>query len=132
MNLAYAETPDPLRIFQHLKLHHSMNLASAYASAFLEPVNGIKGQKLIRRHPRTGEPFFTSLTPFYRSNLDYIFYTVDSLEVEGLLEFPDYESVNRALPSPLWSSDHVALMGIFRITRPFLGKQCSPKVVRCT
>lgn len=50
-----------------------------------------------------------------------IVFPVDSLEVEGLLELPDYESVGRALPSPLWSSDHIALMGSFRITRPFLG-----------
>jgi len=48
-------------------------------------------------------------------------YAEDSLEVEGLLEIPDYDSVGRALPSPLWSSDHIALMGRFRITRPFLG-----------
>ncbi|KNA22141.1 hypothetical protein SOVF_036660 isoform B [Spinacia oleracea] len=120
VNPACVEAPDPLRIFQHLKLHHSMKLASAYASAFLNPVNDTKEQRMIMKHPKAGEPFFTTLSPFYGSTLDYIFYTVDSLEVEGLLELPDYESVGRALPSPLWSSDHIALMGSFRISRPFL------------
>lgn len=119
LNPEYAEGYDPLCIYQHLKLHHSMKLASAYASGFIKPGNDIEGR--IMMHPKTGEPFFTSLTRIHGSTLDYIFYTVDSLEVEGLLELPDYESVGRALPSPLWSSDHIALMGSFRITRPFLG-----------
>lgn len=72
-------------------------------------------------HPKTGEPSYTSSALNHKITLDYIFYTEDSLEVEGLLEIPDYISVGRALPSPLWSSDHIALMGRFRITRPFLG-----------
>ncbi|XP_021775254.1 carbon catabolite repressor protein 4 homolog 1-like isoform X3 [Chenopodium quinoa] len=99
-----------------------MKLASAYASTFPKPVNDIKRRRMKMKHSKTGEPLFTSLTSFYGSTLDYIFYTVDSLEVEGLLELPDFESVGRALPSPLWSSDHIALMGSFRITRPFLVK----------
>uniref|UniRef100_A0A803N0N4 poly(A)-specific ribonuclease n=1 Tax=Chenopodium quinoa TaxID=63459 RepID=A0A803N0N4_CHEQI len=122
VDIACAEAPDPLCIFQHLKLHHSMKLASAYASTFPKPVNDIKRRRMKMKHSKTGEPLFTSLTSFYGSTLDYIFYTVDSLEVEGLLELPDFESVGRALPSPLWSSDHIALMGSFRITRPFLVK----------
>ncbi|KAL2893826.1 Carbon catabolite repressor protein 4-like protein 2 [Bienertia sinuspersici] len=116
VNPTCAEAPDPLCINEHLKLHHSMNLGSAYASAF----NDI-GQRMSMIHPKTGEPFFTRLTPLHENTLDYIFYTENSLEVEGLLELPDKESVGGALPSPLWSSDHIALMGCFRITRPFLG-----------
>ncbi|XP_021775253.1 carbon catabolite repressor protein 4 homolog 1-like isoform X2 [Chenopodium quinoa] len=101
---------------------HLIHYASAYASTFPKPVNDIKRRRMKMKHSKTGEPLFTSLTSFYGSTLDYIFYTVDSLEVEGLLELPDFESVGRALPSPLWSSDHIALMGSFRITRPFLVK----------
>lgn len=114
------EAIDPLGIYQHLKLHHSIKLASTYPSAFFKLGNNTDGDRMIMINQRTGEPSFTSLT-LNRRTLDYIFYTEDSLEVEGLLQLPDCDSVGRALPSPLWSSDHIALMGRFRITRPFLG-----------
>lgn len=41
------------------------------------------------------------------------------MKVEGLLKLLDNDSMgNRLLlPSPLWSSDHVALMANFRIKR---------------
>ena len=40
----------------------------------------------------------------------------DSLTVESLLELLDEESLRRdtALPSPEWSSDHIALLAQFR------------------
>uniref|UniRef100_A0A803N0N3 Endonuclease/exonuclease/phosphatase domain-containing protein n=1 Tax=Chenopodium quinoa TaxID=63459 RepID=A0A803N0N3_CHEQI len=128
VNVACAQALDQLCIFQHLKLQHSMKLASTYVSAFSKYLNDTKGRRMKMKHSETGEPFFTNLSraftclsPFCGTTLDYIFYTADSLEIEGLLEPPDFESVGRSLPSPLWSSDHVALMGSFRITRPFLG-----------
>lgn len=40
----------------------------------------------------------------------------DSLTVESLLELVDEESLRKdtALPSPEWSSDHIALLAEFR------------------
>ncbi|KAL9234260.1 hypothetical protein vseg_009148 [Gypsophila vaccaria] len=105
------EAIDPLGILPHLKLRHSMNLASAYTAP----------QGMNMRERSTGEPSFTSLTPRRQRTLDYIFHTVDNLEVKGLLELPDIESVGGTLPSPLCSSDHIALMAKFRILRPSLG-----------
>ncbi|XP_074263015.1 carbon catabolite repressor protein 4 homolog 1-like [Silene latifolia] len=130
----------------HLKLRHSMNLASAYTTvvkpikhskrqsknkrncsigepcAYTEAVKPIKNfrRQNNKRDGSTGEPSVTSLTSRWQRTLDYIFYTVDSLEVTGLLELPDLDSVGRILPSPLWPSDHIALMAMFKITRPFI------------
>ncbi|XP_043722331.1 carbon catabolite repressor protein 4 homolog 1-like [Telopea speciosissima] len=102
---------DPYGVFQHLVFKHSLHLMSAYASAsgmFLE-------QQWRNIDPKTHEPTFTHFSPQFRGTLDYIFYTADSLKVEGLLELLDLESVTKytALPSPEWSSDHIALMAKF-------------------
>jgi CCR4-NOT transcription complex subunit 6 len=42
--------------------------------------------------------------------------SADSLVVESLLELLDEESLRKdtALPSPEWSSDHIALLAEFR------------------
>lgn len=42
--------------------------------------------------------------------------SADSLTVESLLELLDEESLRKdtALPSPEWSSDHIALLAEFR------------------
>jgi hypothetical protein len=47
----------------------------------------------------------------------------DSLTVESLLELLDEESLRKdtALPSPEWSSDHIALLAEFR---------CKPRIRR--
>lgn len=44
--------------------------------------------------------------------------SADSLTVESLLELLDEESLRKdtALPSPEWSSDHIALLAEFRCT----------------
>ncbi|XP_042516329.1 carbon catabolite repressor protein 4 homolog 1-like [Macadamia integrifolia] len=107
---------DPYGVFQHLVFKHSLHLVSAYASAsgmFLE-------QQQRNIDPKTNEPTFTNFTQQFRGTLDYIFYTADSLKVEGLLELLDLETVTKytALPSPEWSSDHVALMANFSF-KPF-------------
>ncbi|XP_057548292.1 carbon catabolite repressor protein 4 homolog 1-like [Amaranthus tricolor] len=113
------DTTDPLHIFERLKLQHSMRLASAYASAYLKAVNDSEGKTMITMDPKTHEPFFTSLNQSRGSTLDYIFYTEDSLEVKGILELPNLMSV-ATLPTPFWSSDHIALLGVFKITKPFI------------
>jgi len=51
--------------------------------------------------------------------LDYIFYTVDRLSVGGLLQMVEDRQVQEhtALPSPLFSSDHIPLLSEFHFKR---------------
>lgn len=55
---------------------------------------------------------------FWHCNSDQCLYlpAADSLTVESLLELVDEESLRKdtALPSPEWSSDHIALLAEFR------------------
>jgi len=46
----------------------------------------------------------------------FCFVSADTLTVESLLELLDEESLRKdtALPSPEWSSDHIALLAEFR------------------
>jgi CCR4-NOT transcription complex subunit 6 len=102
---------------------------SAY-SAFGR-LNGV-GPTLDRQKRRmdssSDEPFFTNCTRDFLGTLDYIFYTADSLGVESLLELLDEESLRKdtALPSPEWSSDHIALLAEFRCNlHPFTSTHLS-------
>ncbi|CAK9319491.1 unnamed protein product [Citrullus colocynthis] len=107
---------DPLNLFRPpSKLIHKLQLVSAYSS-FARMGASIGSEKQRKRlDPTTNEPLFTNCTRDFFGTLDYIFYTVDSLTVESLLELLDEESMrkNTALPSPEWSSDHVALLAQF-------------------
>lgn len=49
-------------------------------------------------------------------SIDWFAVSADSLTVESLLELLDEESLRKdtALPSPEWSSDHIALLAEFR------------------
>jgi CCR4-NOT transcription complex subunit 6 len=51
----------------------------------------------------------------------FVYFLADSLTVQSLLELVDEESLRKdtALPSPEWSSDHIALLAEFR---------CKPKL----
>jgi CCR4-NOT transcription complex subunit 6 len=109
---------DPLGILRPpSKLCHSLPLTSAYSA--LGRMNGV-GPMLDRPRwhmdPSSDEPFFTNCTRDFLGTLDYIFYTDNSLEVESLLELLDEERLRKdtALPSPEWSSDHIALLAEFR------------------
>ncbi|XP_021620416.1 carbon catabolite repressor protein 4 homolog 1 isoform X2 [Manihot esculenta] len=108
---------DPLGILRpHSKLTHQLPLVSAYSSfARLGVGLGLEQQRR-RMDPGTNEPLFTNCTRDFLGTLDYIFYTADSLTVESLLELLDEESLRKdtALPSPEWSSDHIALLAEFR------------------
>lgn len=108
---------DPLNILRpHSKLIHQLPLVSAYSS-FARPGLGLTLEQQRRRlDPSTNEPLFTNCTRDFIGTLDYIFYTADSLTVESLLELLDEESLRKdtALPSPEWSSDHIALLAEFR------------------
>ncbi|KAK2400752.1 DNAse I superfamily protein [Trifolium repens] len=109
-------TVDPLNILRPLsKLVHQLPLVSAYSS-FARTVGLPFEQHKRRLDGGTNEPLFTSVTRDFVGTLDYIFYTADSLVVDSLLELLDEESLRKdtALPSPGWSSDHIALLAGFR------------------
>ncbi|KAK9725631.1 hypothetical protein RND81_05G158600 [Saponaria officinalis] len=112
---------DPLGILRpHSKLAHQLPLVSAYSS-FVRGI-GLEQQRK-RMDPSTNEPLFTNCTRDLIGTHDYIFYTADSLTVESLLELLDEDGLRKdtALPSPEWSSDHIALVAEFR---------CKPRIRR--
>ncbi|KAL1820983.1 hypothetical protein DCAR_0417353 [Daucus carota subsp. sativus] len=108
---------DPLGILRPAnKLLHQLPLVSAYSS-FARIGAGLGFEQQRRRmDPNTNEPLFTNCTRDFIGTLDYIFYSADSLTVESLLELLDEDSLRKdtALPSPEWSSDHIALLAEFR------------------
>lgn len=108
---------DPLNILRPAtKLTHQLPLVSAYSS-FARIGAGLGFEQQRRRmDPNTNEPLFTNCTRDFIGTLDYIFYSADSLTVESLLELLDEDSLRKdtALPSPEWSSDHIALLAEFR------------------
>ncbi|KAK4757391.1 hypothetical protein SAY87_018692 [Trapa incisa] len=106
---------DPLGILRPAsKLIHQLPLVSAY-SAFARGIGPVVEQQRRRMDPTTNEPLFTNCTRDFIGTLDYIFYTADTLTVESLLELLDEDSLRKdtGLPSPEWSSDHVALLAEF-------------------
>ncbi|KAF9664798.1 hypothetical protein SADUNF_Sadunf16G0055500 [Salix dunnii] len=108
---------DPLGILRpHSKLTHQLPLVSAYSPFARVGVGLGSDQQRRRMDATTNEPLFTNCTRDFIGTLDYIFYTADSLTVESLLELLDEESLRKdtALPSPEWSSDHIALLAEFR------------------
>lgn len=108
---------DPIGILRpNSKLVHQLPLVSAYSSFARMGVGLGLEQQRRRMDPATNEPLFTNCTRDFIGTLDYIFYTADSLTVESLLELLDEESLRKdtALPSPEWSSDHIALLAEFR------------------
>ncbi|GAB2266851.1 Carbon catabolite repressor protein 4 1 [Dionaea muscipula] len=107
---------DPLGILRPIsKLSHQLPLVSAYSS-FARGVRPTLELQRRRMDPSTNEPLFTNCTRDFIGTHDYIFYTADSLTVESLLELLDEDSLRKdtALPSPEWSSDHIALLAEFR------------------
>ncbi|KAK6779033.1 hypothetical protein RDI58_025751 [Solanum bulbocastanum] len=108
---------DPLGILRPAsKLTHQLPLVSAYSSFARMGVGLGLEQQRRRMDPNTNEPLFTNCTRDFIGTHDYIFYSADSLTVESLLELLDEESLRKdtALPSPEWSSDHIALLAEFR------------------
>ncbi|XP_044495456.1 carbon catabolite repressor protein 4 homolog 1-like [Mangifera indica] len=108
---------DPLTILRpQTKLNHQLPLVSAYSSFARMGVGLGMEQQRRRMDSSTNEPLFTHCTRDFIGTLDYIFYTADSLTVESLLELLDEDSLRKdtALPSPEWSSDHIALLAEFR------------------
>ncbi|XP_019154186.1 PREDICTED: carbon catabolite repressor protein 4 homolog 1-like [Ipomoea nil] len=107
---------DPLGILRPTtKLTHHLPLVSAYSAIGRLGVG--LGFELQRRRidPTTNEPLFTNCTRDFIGTHDYIFYSADSLTIESMLELLDEDSLRKdtALPSPEWSSDHIALLAEF-------------------
>lgn len=120
----YNKFRDPLGIYKHLELFHSMHLASAYSSFFQS--KSVKRRHMKKMDRDTREPQFTNFGSGRSRTLDYIFYTENSLVVDGLLELLDEKSIGgTALPSTIWSSDHVALMASFSYKKGFRSQQFS-------
>ncbi|KAF8396022.1 hypothetical protein HHK36_017634 [Tetracentron sinense] len=108
---------DPLGIVHPpSKLNHKLALVSAYSSFARMGVGLGLEQQQRRMDPTTNEPLFTNCTRDFIGTVDYIFYTADSLMVESLLDLLDEANLRKdtALPSPEWSSDHIALLAEFR------------------
>ncbi|XP_048439452.1 carbon catabolite repressor protein 4 homolog 2 isoform X3 [Pyrus x bretschneideri] len=101
---------DQSGILQTLKLSHSLNLVSAYATFFHS--NGVEDHQREKLDPETKEALFTYFTRSFVGTIDYIFYTAASLRLDSVLELPDKEG---RLPSAKWSSDHIALMASFSL-----------------
>ncbi|KAL0714869.1 hypothetical protein Bca4012_021848 [Brassica carinata] len=108
---------DPLGILRpQTKLTHQLPLVSAYSS-FVRSVMGLGLEQHRRKMDlNTNEPLFTNCTRDFIGTHDYIFYTADTLMVESLLELLDEDGLRKdtALPSPEWSSSHIALLAEFR------------------
>ncbi|KAL6184751.1 hypothetical protein ACLB2K_046151 [Fragaria x ananassa] len=117
---------DPYRISQHLKPDHSLPLKSAYASFYNS--DGVEEKQCRKFCSESGEPMFTHSTKRFQGTLDYIFYTEDSLILDGVLELLDHDDLGAGIPSPSWSSDHIALMGRF-ILNPTVLQQGSCAVL---
>eukprot|EP00897_Mesotaenium_endlicherianum_P005897 jgi/Mesen1/5335/ME000267S04483 len=109
---------DPLGILRPAsKLCHQLPLMSAYATLGRAAAANPAGERQRRRFDAgSNEPLFSNCTRDFLGTLDYIFYTGDSLTVESLLELLDEEHLRKdtGLPSPEWSSDHIALLAEFR------------------
>ncbi|XP_065024436.1 carbon catabolite repressor protein 4 homolog 1 [Musa acuminata AAA Group] len=116
---------DPLGILRSTNnLTHQLPLVSAYSSfARMAGVTPGLEQQRRRMDALTLEPLFTNCSRDFVGTVDYIFYTADSLFVESVLELLDEENLRKhtAIPSPEWSSDHIALLAEFR---------CKPRI-RC-
>ncbi|GAA0157732.1 mRNA polyadenylation factor [Lithospermum erythrorhizon] len=108
----------PFGILQQLNhMTHNLKLASAYCSlakAIIE--NCLPVEKYwLTVDLKKKEPKFTQVIKDSSATHDYIFYSEDALATEGVLELLDKGGCtnNLKIPSPAWSSDHIALQASF-------------------
>eukprot|EP00316_Scyphosphaera_apsteinii_P004727 CAMPEP_0119298266 /NCGR_PEP_ID=MMETSP1333-20130426/469_1 /TAXON_ID=418940 /ORGANISM="Scyphosphaera apsteinii, Strain RCC1455" /LENGTH=503 /DNA_ID=CAMNT_0007299329 /DNA_START=234 /DNA_END=1745 /DNA_ORIENTATION=+ len=108
------ENGDPYGLLGSLPLRHTMPLRSAMATVGAHANASAESHELQRM-----EPPYTNYTAHFVGTLDYIFYTYDRLSVGGLLQMVEDGQVQEhtALPSPLFSSDHVPLLSEFHFKR---------------
>jgi CCR4-NOT transcription complex subunit 6 len=108
------EGGDPHGLLGTLPLRHQLPLRSAMATVGAHANASAESHELQRM-----EPPYTNYTAHFVGTLDYMFYTYDRLSVGGLLEMVEDKQVQEhtALPSPLFSSDHVPLLSEFHFKR---------------
>jgi len=105
---------DPHGLLAQLPLRHQLPLRSAMATVGAHVNASAESHELQKM-----EPPYTNFTAHFVGTLDYLWYTYDRLTVGGLLEMVEDRQVheNTALPSPLFSSDHVPLLSEFHFKR---------------
>ncbi|EKX31012.1 hypothetical protein GUITHDRAFT_149551, partial [Guillardia theta CCMP2712] len=83
---------DPQGILEHADIRHNLQLRDSYSAL--------------------GKDFYSNFTATFTGILDYIWHTADRLRVTRVLEQIDHITLTAytALPSPQYSSDHIALM----------------------
>ena len=101
-------------LLAQLPLRHAFPLRSAMATVGAHVNASAESHELQKM-----EPPYTNFTAHFVGTLDYLWYTMDRLSVGGLLEMVDDRLVQEhtALPSPLFSSDHVPLLAEFHFKR---------------
>ena len=105
---------DPQGLLGTIPLRHSLPLRSAMATVGAHVNASAESHELQKM-----EPPYTNFTAHFVGTLDYMWYTYDRLVVGGLLEMVDDRQVHEhtALPSPLFSSDHVPLLAEYHFKR---------------
>lgn len=105
---------DPHGLLAQLPLRHAFPLRSAMATVGAHVNASAESHELQKM-----EPPYTNFTAHFVGTLDYLWYTMDRLSVGGVLEMVDDRQVHEhtALPSPLFSSDHVPLLAEFHFKR---------------
>ena len=98
---------DTYNVMASCRLQHNLNMRSAYSM--------------------TGsEPTYTNYTDKFVGVLDYIWFSVDGVVPTALLEIPEDRmlfgkhagtTAEDGIPNAQWSSDHVALMAEFQLTK---------------
>jgi len=84
----------------------------------LENVELRHGLSLRDSHAMMGKDFYSNFTGGFVGVLDYLWHTAERLRVTRILQQIDHDTLTAftALPSPQYSSDHIALMAEFELS----------------
>ncbi|XP_018007908.1 2',5'-phosphodiesterase 12-like [Hyalella azteca] len=104
-------TPDT-GVYQLATMRHVSATHVGWRSAEGEEVVGVELRQTLPMASACGTPKYTNYAMSFQGCLDWIFYRTDSLRVENVVPMPSDEQVkaHTALPSPLFPSDHLALV----------------------
>jgi len=103
------------------------NVVSASHPELMDDAQGIlenaelrHGLQLRDSHEFLGKDIITNYTAGFVGVLDYIWYTAERLRATRVLDQVDAETLaaHTALPSPQYSSDHIALAAEFELSAP--------------
>lgn len=98
-----------------LEHNHEDFMAHIYGTYTSEGLSHRLALKSAYSH--VGELPFTNYTPGFQGAIDYLFYTTNSLSVNGLLGEVDttYLGNTVGFPNSHWPSDHISILAEFRI-----------------